>query len=127
MSKRVVHFEIHADDPAAAARWYGELFGWRVTELPALQYWTVDTGDGAGVNGGIVRRHGANPAIGAAVSAFVCTIGTDDVEGDMKAAIARGGTEALPKFAIPGVGYAGYIVDPFGNIFGLHQADVSAA
>jgi uncharacterized protein len=125
--KRVIHFEIHADDPATCARWYGELFGWQVTEIPALQYWTVNTGDGAGINGGIVRRHGPKPALGAPVSSFVCTIGTDDLDADLARAITAGGTEALPKFAIPGVGWAAYIIDPFGNIFGLHQPGVDAA
>ena len=125
--KRVVHFEIHADDPAACARWYGALFGWKVQELPALNYWMVQTGDGPGIDGGIVRRHGPKAAIGAPVSAFVCTIGTDDLDGDLKRALSAGGVEALPKFAIPGVGWGAFIIDPFGNIFGLHQTDGSAA
>lgn len=125
--KRVVHFEIHADDPAACARWYSGLFGWQVQEIPALSYWMVQTGDGPGINGGIVRRQGPKPAIGAPVSAFVCTIGTDDLDGDLQRALRAGGVEALPKFTIPGVGWAAYVIDPFGNIFGLHQADASAA
>jgi predicted enzyme related to lactoylglutathione lyase len=74
LSKRVIHLEIHADDPAACARWYADLFGWNVQEIPALQY---------------------------------CV-------------------EALPKFASPGVGWAAYVIDPFGDIFGLHQQDAGA-
>lgn len=27
---RVIHFEIHADDPGRAAGFYGEVFGWEV-------------------------------------------------------------------------------------------------
>lgn len=125
--KRVVHFEIHADDPTACARWYSDLFGWKVQEIPALSYWTVQTGEGAGIDGGIVRRRGPKPAIGAPVSAFVCTIGTSDLDDDFKRALSAGGTEALPKFAIPGVGWGAYVIDPFGNIFGLHQTDAGAA
>lgn len=125
--KRVVHFEIHADDPAGCARWYGDLFGWTMEELPALNYWLVRTGEGMGIDGGIVRRQGPKPAPGSPVSSFVCTIGTGDLDGDLARALAAGGTEALPKFAIPGVGWAAYVVDPFGNIFGLHQPDASVA
>lgn len=125
--KRVVHFEIHADDPAACARWYRELFGWQANEIPALEYWTINTGDGAGINGGIMRRRGPKPMPGAPVSSFVCTIGTDDIDGDFTRAIKAGATEALPKFAIPGVGWAAYVIDPFGNIFGLHQSVAEAA
>ncbi|MBL8543941.1 MAG: VOC family protein [Hyphomonadaceae bacterium] len=124
--KRVVHFEIHADDPAACARWYGALFGWTMQEMPALDYWLINTGEGPGISGGIVRRKGPKPAIGAPVSSFVCTIGTDTLDADFAAALKAGGVEALPKTPIPGVGYIAYVIDPFGNIFGLHQADPNA-
>lgn len=125
--KRVIHFEIHADDPAACARWYGSLFGWRATEIRALQYWAVSTGEGAGIDGGIIRRQGPRPVPGAPVSSFVCTIATDDLDGDLARAFAAGGVEALAKFAVPGLGWMAYVTDPFGNIFGLHQADAAAA
>ena len=125
--KRVIHFEIHADDPAACARWYAELFGWTAQELPGLNYWLVRTGEGAGIDGAIMLRKGPKPAHGAPVSSFVCTIGTDDLDGDLARARRAGGTEALPKFAIAGVGWGAYVIDPFGNIFGLHQPDTGAA
>lgn len=124
---RVIHFEIHADDPAAAARWHSELFGWRVQELPGLDYWSIATGTGPGIDGGIVRRRGPASAAGAPISSFVCTIGTEDIDRDLSQALAANGTEALPKNAIPGVGWQAYLRDPFGNIFGLHQADASAS
>ncbi|MGE0595120.1 MAG: VOC family protein [Hyphomonadaceae bacterium] len=124
--KRVVHFEIHADDPAACARWYGQLFGWTAQEIPALNYWMLNTGEGPGINGGVVRRHGPKAAPGAPVMGYVCTIGTETLDADLDTALKTGGQEALPKMAIPGVGWVAYVIDPFGNIFGLHQADPSA-
>jgi uncharacterized protein len=53
---RVVHFEIHANDPDAAAKFYSAVFGWNVTkwERP-VGYWLVSTGEGRGIDGGIVR------------------------------------------------------------------------
>ena len=39
---------------------------------------------------------------------------------------ALGGTVALPKMAIPGIGWLGYFKDTEGNIFGAMQADPGA-
>lgn len=126
MTRRVIHFEIHADDPAACATWYGDIFGWVVQELPGLDYWSASTGEGPGINGAIMRRRGPRATPGAPVNSFVCTVGTDSLDRDLARALAAGGVEALPKFAIPGVGWGAYVIDPFGNIFGLHQQDTGA-
>ncbi|HRK64463.1 MAG TPA: VOC family protein [Terricaulis sp.] len=124
---RVIHFEIHADDPGRAARWYGDVFGWTTQEIPGLNYWTVSTGEGPGIDGGIVMRRGPKPENGAPVNAFVCTIGVESVDAMLARALAAGASEALPKFAVPGVGWQAYVHDPFGNIVGLHKQDASAA
>ncbi len=61
---RVVHFEIHADDPERAARFYTEAFGWTIVNVGGpVEYRLVTTGpDGEpGINGGIVRRQGPVP------------------------------------------------------------------
>ena len=39
---------------------------------------------------------------------------------------ARGGTIALPKMPIPGIGWLAYAKDTEGNLFGLMQADPAA-
>lgn len=125
---RVIHFEIHADDPAACASWYGDIFGWKaMLAWPEQEYWTVSTGHGPGIDGGIVKRRGPAPAPGAPVSSFVCTIGVDALDAQMAKVLGAGAREALPKFAIPGVGWGAYFIDPFGNIVGLHQEDAGAA
>jgi uncharacterized protein len=124
---RVIHFEIHASDPAACARWYGDNFGWTCTlVMPALNYWSVATGPGDGIDGGIVQRMGASPAAGAPVSAFICTIQVENVDEQMAKVQAAGAQEALPKFPVPGVGWMAYFIDPFGNLVGLMQEDPTA-
>lgn len=49
---------------------------------------------------------------------------------DIDAAAAQieraGGQVALPKFAVPGVCWQGYFVDPEGNTFGVFQVDDNA-
>jgi uncharacterized protein len=123
---RPVHFEIHASDPAKAAAFYSAVFGWKITHLPELTYWLIDTGEGDGINGGIVERRGPKPAEDNPVNAFVCSIGISSVDDYVTRALKAGGTIALPKMTIPGVGYQAYVKDTDGNILGLHQPDRSA-
>ena len=130
MPNRVVHFEIHADDPARAAKFYGGIFAWDIKEMDfgGTPYWVINSGTPAepGINGGIVKRMGSRPEKGAPVSAFVCTLQVDSYDAYAKKAMDAGATEALPKFAIPGMAWQGYFIDTEGNIFGIHQPDVNA-
>ena len=41
--------------------------------------------------------------------------------------IAGGGTMLVPKFAVPGVGYAAYFKDTEGNPFGIFEDNSEAA
>jgi predicted enzyme related to lactoylglutathione lyase len=123
---RIVHFEVHAADPERAARFYESVFGWKFQHMPAIDYWTISTGEGPGIDGGMLRRRGDPPAPGQAVNAHMCTIGVDSVDGSIAAALKAGATMALPKMSIPNVGHVAYLVDPEGNIFGVFQDDPSA-
>jgi len=124
---RVVHFEIHAANPERAAQFYTEAFGWRFQHIPEIDYWMVMTGEGPGIDGGMLRRRGPAPTEGQAVNAHMCTIGVDDLGAALKQAEAAGAKTAVPRMAIPGVGHVAYLVDPEGNIFGVYQEDRSAA
>lgn len=131
MGNRVVHFEIHAADPERAMKFYGEVFGWEFPKwMDDPPYWGVMTAEEgsseAGINGGLMRRHGGDPAEGAAVNAYVCTVQVDSYDPTHDAILKAGGTVALPKQAIPGMAWQGYYKDPEGNIFGVHQPDPNA-
>lgn len=123
---RVVHFEIHAAEPERAVRFYEAVFGWRFTHMPAIDYWTIQTGEGLGIDGGMLRRRGPPPTDGQAVNAHMCTIGVDDLSAAMERAQAAGARVALPRMAIPNVGHVAYLIDTEGNIFGVFQNDPSA-
>jgi uncharacterized protein len=125
---RPVHFEIHASDPPKLAKFYADVFGWKVNHMREMNYWLLMTGDEKtpGINGGILQRRGAKPAEGACVNAFVCSIDVPSVDDYWKRALAAGATIAMPKMTIPGVGYVAYVKDPDENILGLYQTDKSA-
>jgi uncharacterized protein len=125
---RPTHFEIHADDPDRAQRFYEAMFGWGFTAWGDGSYRLIDTGaDGPGINGGLMRRHGEGPKGGEPVNAWVCTVEVDDVDAYVARAEAGGGSVAVPKTALGGVGWLAYVKDSEGNILGLMQPDDAAA
>jgi predicted enzyme related to lactoylglutathione lyase len=123
---RIVHFEVHAANPEGAAKFYESAFGWKFQHIPAIDYWMISTGEGPGIDGGMLRRRGDPPVPGQAVNAHMCTIGVDDIDASMKTALEAGATLALPKMAIPNTGQVAYLTDPEGNIFGVFQNDPAA-
>jgi predicted enzyme related to lactoylglutathione lyase len=126
---RVIHFEIHAEDPDRAVKFYQSVFGWKFTRaFVPMEYWLIETVPTAapGIDGGLLRRRGPAPAEGQPVNAFVCTVDSPSVDDSARAIEAHGGTIALPKMPIPGVGWLLYAKDTEGNIFGVMQEDREA-
>lgn len=124
---RVIHFEIHADDPERAVNFYQSLFAWQFQKWGGpMDYWLITTGPTSqpGINGGLLKRHG--PIDGQAVIAYVCTVDVPNVDDYVKKVTDLGGQIALPKMPIPGVGWLAYAKDTDGNIFGMMQNDPAA-
>lgn len=122
---RVVHFEIHADNPARASQFYTTVFGWAIQKWGDQDYWLVTTGtpDQPGINGGLFPRRGPAPSDPNPISAFVCSIDVDAIDDAIGRVIAAGGTVVVPKRALTGVGWSAYCKDTEGNVFGLSQND----
>lgn len=133
MDHTVVHFEIPADQPERAAKFYRELFGWEIKGLgPAgsggIEYWMVKTvptnAEGmptrAGVNGGLMRRMmpGQTP---------VNYIAVEKVDEFARKAERLGAKVVLPKRPVPGMGWFAQLTDTEGNIFAIWQHDPAAA
>jgi predicted enzyme related to lactoylglutathione lyase len=128
---RVVHFEIHAKDTAKIKKFYQDVFGWTMQQMgPEMgSYIVVQTGPAMpsndpatlGINGGITTRMGDVPKGGEPVNAFVCIIGVDDTVSYMDKIQKAGGSMALDKMEVPGVGLLAYMKDPEGSIFGILQ------
>ncbi len=126
---RVIHFEIHADDPDRAVQFYSSVLGWHFTKWNGPQdYWLIHTGphESPGIDGGMMRRKSAGPADGAGVNAFICTVDVPNIDDYLGKITDHGGSIALPKMPIPSVGWLAYARDPEGNIFGLMQPDSDA-
>ncbi|MGJ5817110.1 VOC family protein [Paludibaculum fermentans] len=120
---RPVHFEIPADNTERAIAFYETLFGWKFSLWPGpMPYWLITTGpaEERGIDGGMIQR--AHPGQG-----VVNTVDVKDIDASVATALANGAEMAVPKMAIPGVGWLVYCKDPEGNMFGMMQADQAAA
>jgi hypothetical protein len=120
---RPIHFEIPADEPARAARFYEIVFGWRFQKWEGpMEYWMIETGPAGtpGIDGGLMRRE--QPG-----ASTVNVVDVKSVDETTRAVERAGGATVAPKMAVPGVGWVAYYSDPEKNVFGVMQADPSAA
>ena len=124
MMRKVVHFEIPADDVERAKQFYGTIFGWQLQDMPEMGYTVVRTTEvdeqtqmpttpGA-INGGMLQRTADYPAP-------VLTIDVDSVEDALKQVESAGGSVVRARTEIPGMGAFAYFKDPEGNTLGLWE------
>ena len=129
---RVIHFEIQAENPERAAKFYKKIFGWNIEkwQSPVMEYWMVMTAEKnskePGINGGLLRRPAKTPPHECGTNAFVCTVGVENFDETAKKILAAGGIVAMPKFAIPKMAWQGYFLDTEGNTFGVHEPNENA-
>lgn len=116
---RPIHFELQSSDCAKAQKFYGDLFGWKFQQFGSHEYWLAMTGEGPGIDGGLMPSNG--------LKNWVCTIEVENLDAHLEKVAAAGGVIVVPKMPIPGVGWLAYGNDPDGNIFGMMQADPNAA
>jgi predicted enzyme related to lactoylglutathione lyase len=121
---RVVHFEISADEPERALKFYTDVFGWNTQKWEGPQeYWLVNTGEDSqpGINGGLMRRQSEM-----SYANNVNTVDVPSVDEYVARVSASGGKILVPKMPLPGLGYLAYCLDTEGNMFGIMQEDTAA-
>ena len=119
---RIVHFEIPAENPERAVKFYQKVFNWKIEKWAGpMDYWLVTTGDEKqpGINGAITLKSKL-----AAVT--INTVDVPSVDNFLKKITEAGGKVVLKKTAVPGVGYLAYCADTEGNVFGIMQNDPAA-
>ncbi len=119
--KRVVHFEISANDPERLADFYRNVFGWEIAKWEGpIDYWLVTTGNEKlpGINGALKNR--SDPSV-----RTVVTIDVPSVEECIEKITSNGGTVVMPKIEIPGVGFHAYCRDTEGTVFGIIEGGPS--
>lgn len=115
-SSGIVWFEIPADKPDRAKKFYGSLFGWKIQKFPGVKdYWHIDTGgsDDSPDGGLMTRTYTQQP-----ITNYVAVSSVDKYAVKIE---KLGGTICKPKTAIPHMGYFAVCQDTEGNEFALWE------
>ena len=104
----VCAIEMYTKEGAAAARFFGELFGWGTLETMP-QYMAFDPGAGVG---GVFQSH--TPTLPAVAYIYVA-----DAVAKIAEIEAAGGKRMGDPMGIPGMATFGYFKDPSGTSMGL--------
>lgn len=125
MTDSVGHFEIPADKPDRARKFYATTFGWKMNEVQGMDYTMVSTGpvDDKGmpqapgfIGGGIGKR-------GKMLEHPVVTIMVDEIDEAVKRIEKNGGKILQRKTPVGdgSMGWTAYFKDSEGNTVGLYQ------
>ncbi|GAB89744.1 VOC family protein [Gordonia rhizosphera] len=117
-----IWFDLMSSNPAKAAEFYGEIFGWEVDAPPNEEF--------GGYQNFMKNGHtvcGLSPAMpGTPPNIWSVYLRTDDAEATAKAAEAAGGTVVVPPMAIADLGSMMTIADPAGAAIGFWQPGTHA-
>jgi predicted enzyme related to lactoylglutathione lyase len=128
--RKVVHFEIPADDMARASEFYRSIFGWQLMDMSGqgMDYTLAMTtpvdeqqqpAEAGAINGGMMQRSEHAPAP-------IITIDVESIDDALRQIEAQGGSTVTPRQAIPGMGAFAYFKDSEGNTLGLWETTPQA-
>lgn len=117
----IVWFEIPADKPERAQKFYSALFGWKINAFPHMKdYWHIDTaGDDNTPDGGLMaRKHN-----GQGITNYISVVSVTKAMAKIK---KLGGEVCMPKTAVPEMGYFAICQDTEKNTFAVWERNAKA-
>ncbi len=108
----IVHVELHSADPAKSKAFYAEIFGWKFTDIPEMEYITFQAPSNP--SGGLMR------AIDNRVQVLNYILSAD-IDRDMERIQRAGGTILQQKMEIPQMGWWAMFQEPGGTVQALYQ------
>ena len=115
MGRPVVHWELMSKDPEKVAAFYEQIFGWKIQQMPEMNYRLVETGGKGGINGGIFKPERQEPWPGN----MTLYIDVDDLAAYRERILAAGGEIHVEEQEVPGMGSFTLLADPEGRMMGL--------
>ena len=114
MANPFVHVELNTNDVAKAKKFYGQLFDWKMEDMPMDDgtYTLISVGEGTG--GGLMKH-----PMPSAPSFWLSYVLVDDIDAATKKVRALGGTVMKDKTEVMNMGWLAIIVDPTGAHLGL--------
>jgi len=120
-TSNIVWFEIPADNPERAKKFYSALFGWKIEKFPGMtDYWHIDTGgsDDTPDGGLMARKHPEQP-----ITNYVNVASVTKFMAKVK---KLGGKVCVPKTAVPEMFYFVVCTNTENNMFALWERSQSA-
>jgi uncharacterized protein len=115
MANAFVHVELNTTDVEKAKSFYGQLFSWKLEDVPmgdGLNYTMIGVGEGTG--GGMLK----NPMPGGP-SMWLPYMLVDDIQASTAKAKSLGATIVRDVTETMGMGWFSIITDPTGAVFAL--------
>jgi predicted enzyme related to lactoylglutathione lyase len=117
---KVVHFEIPYDNKDRASKFYSEIFGWKLLDIPEMDYTMIHAAkidknnmvaEKGAINGGLFQRNkdAKQPIV---------VIGVQSIDETINKVVLAGGKLVTPKRSIPNGSYA-RVADCEGNVIGI--------
>ena len=113
-------FEIYVQDIERAKNFYEKTFELKLQKLesPDLEMWAFTMlPEAPGCPGAIVKMKGKDSGVGGVIMYFSCA----DCAVEAERALKNGGRIQRPKFSIGEYGFIALVLDPDGNMIGLHS------
>jgi uncharacterized protein len=112
-----VHVELNTTDLDKAKEFYGQLFSWKLQDMPmaGMTYTVIGVGEGTG--GGMMKH----PVPGAP-SSWLAYVLVDDIHASTKKAASLGAKILRDVTEVPDMGWLSILTDPTGATLGLWQA-----
>lgn len=121
MPNPFAHLELTTDDLKAAQTFYTKVFGWKLNEMPGMNYTMIDVG-GSGVGGGMQSK-----PMPEAPTGWMPYVQVQSVKASVDRAIKAGATATLPYQEIGDMGAIGIFSDPTGCSIGVWEAKQAPA
>jgi hypothetical protein len=115
MANPFVHVELQTQNLEKSKKFYASLFGWKLTELPGMEYTIIEVGEGTG--GGMMQKPMPDMP-----DNWLPYILVDDVAAATQKAQSLGATLCKEVTAVPDMGWFSVLTDPTGAAFGLWQS-----
>ena len=121
---KIVHFEIPFDDKEKAMKFYKDIFGWELNDMPEMNYVIAHTvkvdekfmpKESGAINGGMYKRD-ENSA-----QSPVLVIDVPSVDDYAKKIEKIGGKIIRPKHKVGEMGYYAQFEDTEGNVLGIWE------
>jgi len=120
----VVHFEIPFSDGERAQKFYSDVFGWKISEVPGMPYWMVLTTESddkgapknpGAINGGMYKR-GEKGA-----KSPVVVMKVSSIDDHIRKIHDAGGKTVMEKTAVGEMGHYAQVSDTEDNIIALWE------